>query len=288
MQTRISLANLLLIAGAALLLGAAPLLPAPAGAAPRASLTETAEPTVVTATPALPPTATPVPTATAVVPGEPTATPTDEPRGGKADPAVSKRVSTGAALVGDTVTFTILVTNDGDADAHDVLVEDELPAFLELLGANASRGDLSSSPRGARLFIGQVSPGDEVVLEVVCRVLSAPQPGANRNTVSLSTASSSDNPTNNSSSASLSITDLSQQLTPTATGELASPTPEAGLGTPTPATGLGAPTPTAPALNRAPPEHLPSTGAQQAPGARPLVLVALALIGLSLVLRRAR
>ncbi len=48
------------------------------------------------------------------------------------DPAVTKAVSPSAAQVGDTVTFTLVITNGGTGNADDVVVTDVIPAFLDI------------------------------------------------------------------------------------------------------------------------------------------------------------
>lgn len=278
MRTRRSLANTLLVAGFVMLLSALQSLPKPAAAVTLASLTETAEPTVVTATASSVPTNTPLPTATAtntVVPtatatqtsvptAEPTATsqpaataeptlipthtpvPTAEPTAAlpdegsperpaepspvasptivppvmMADPAVSKRGGVAVARLGDIVPFTITVTNHGATDAADVVVVDELPAFLELVSASASQGEIVSSPRAARLLLGSVAPGAEIVFEVITRVVGPAQAPDNRNRVNLSSSSITDSLANNSDAAVIEIVEA------TATPVSATATPD--------------------------------------------------------------
>lgn len=278
MRTRASLANLLLILGALTLLLALPALPAPAVAAPLMALTETAEPTVVTATPTSAPTATATiaPTATQTAAPTNTPTPAAEEQIARADPAVTKRSSVSEARVGDLVTFTITVTNRGNADAHDVVVEDDLPAFLELVSASATRGGLSTTPRGARLFLGRVSPGDEVVMEVVARAIAPALPPDNRNQVTLSAASGGDNLSNNQDEAALLISGGAALLTPTP--EAATVTPEALTATPE------MPTATADGA-AAPPARLPSTGGAAPAGPPAAFFLALTMLTLGAALR---
>jgi uncharacterized repeat protein (TIGR01451 family) len=319
MRTRTSLATILLIAGALALLLSLPALPAPASAAPLASLTETAEPTVVTATPqptaTQPPAATPEPTATAIaptatavppeataVPPEATATAAPEGESRHADPAVSVSVSPGEAHVGDSVAFIVTVTNRGDGDARDVVVEDNLPGFLELLSAGATRGDVQTTPRGVRLFLGRVSPGDEVVMEIVARAITPAAPPDNVNLVTLTTPSGGDNPANNQSVAAVLV---AGDAPAAAAPEAAAATPEAAAATPEAAAALVAePAPAvaatpeaavaaAPVSAAAPaapaePSSLPHTAGVEPWGVGPALLVGLALLGLGTRLTQRR
>jgi LPXTG-site transpeptidase (sortase) family protein len=55
-----------------------------------------------------------------------------------ADPALSKAGSPTQASVGDTIVFTITVTNTGNAPASGVVVTDPLPAMFDVTAVNAS------------------------------------------------------------------------------------------------------------------------------------------------------
>ena len=137
-------------------------LPAPPPSVP-SPLPATSVPPAATS---VPPAATSVPPAdTSVPPADtpnntekknPTATPTpvSAPLPQIADPAITKSVNRSTARVGDTVEFTLSVTNLGNAVANSVVVEDSLPAFLALGGASATRGDVSASGATVRVTIG--------------------------------------------------------------------------------------------------------------------------------------
>jgi uncharacterized repeat protein (TIGR01451 family) len=272
---RIAISRVILFAaGLALLLAALlPSLAGPVGAAPPMLITETttAEPPTRTAT-AVPPTSTnaTVPTSTPVAPSEPSSTPTDVPRDSRkktptstpaptitptsvpqiADPAITKSVNRGTVKVGDTVEYTISVTNLGNATATNVVVEDSLPSFLSLSGASATRGDVSVSGSTVRVVIGDLAPGETVTVTITARVVKTATPPSNSNIATLSTDSLTDDPGNNSSSVSLTTEEA--------------PSPTAAL-----------------------PAILPTTGASGGPSLLLLAALGLALIAASLfALRR--
>ncbi|MEI4908212.1 DUF11 domain-containing protein, partial [Klebsiella pneumoniae] len=58
----------------------------------------------------------------------------------QSDLAVSKTVSDPTPNVGDTITFTVTVSNAGPNDATGVTVHDLLPSGLNFVGATASQG----------------------------------------------------------------------------------------------------------------------------------------------------
>jgi uncharacterized repeat protein (TIGR01451 family) len=166
----------------------------------------------------VPPTNTPVPptevprdeggdepdaTATPTATSEPSPTPTAAPPPPAADPAISKSVSPPAALVGDSVTYTILVTNLGGAPAAGVVVEDTLPAFLAVGEVSASRGQVSVSGQTVRVEIGELAPGETVEVRVRATVRSTAAAPNNANIAVVSSSSPDNNPDNNRASVPL-------------------------------------------------------------------------------------
>ena len=282
-MNRSTIRLLLLAAGVLLLLlSILPGVPA-AYALPLAALTPTAEPptrTPLGGTPAptLPPRPTVQPTAT---PDTPPTSSTPKPETERADPAVTKSVSPSEARIGDIVDFTITVTNHGGETADDVVVTDDLPDFLDVVDANTSKGTITISGRTIVTMIGSVAPGEVVIIHIRARVNEQAQPPGGRNSVTLVSSNNSDDPINNTDSITLGI--LTSAAGPTATPPEVLGTPVGEAPNDTPAGGSNLPGQPAPA-----PPRLPTTGAgdDHPDTSWPLALLGLAVIGLSLALRR--
>jgi uncharacterized repeat protein (TIGR01451 family)/LPXTG-motif cell wall-anchored protein len=219
---------------------------------------------VVTATE--PPTRTPTPKPTSTPGPSPTNAPTatHKPDVGIADPVITKAVNVHEARIGDEVIFTITVSNRGTATAEDVVVTDPFPEYLDVIEATTTRGNITSNGRTVIINIGPVRRSDTITIRIRTRVNALAQPPEGRNIVTLTTSTSGDDPSNNSSEVTFQIVG---EATPTA-----APAPEA---TPAPTA-----TPVVPA-------NLPKTGSEE--GGNPTALFAafgLLLLGMLLLGRR--
>jgi uncharacterized repeat protein (TIGR01451 family) len=97
------------------------------------------------------------------------------------DLAIAKTVDDPTPTVGDTVTFTVALSNTGPSTATDVGVDDLLPAGLTFVSAKPSHGTYSS---GSGLWtVGTVKKMKTVALRVVATVVS-PNPQTNTATIS--------------------------------------------------------------------------------------------------------
>ncbi|WP_129631948.1 DUF11 domain-containing protein [Candidatus Oscillochloris fontis] len=219
-MVRIAVSRILLFVTGMLILLTAGLMSMsePVAAAPVLLITETsaAEPPTRTPTP-IPtntPTNTPIPPppdeSPRREPSTPTSTPSPTPTSTPiiliADPIITKEVSVSAAFIGDTVTYSLTVTNSGNGVASDVMVEDTVPPFLALEGVSATRGEVTVNGATIRVVIGDLAPGDVVTISVIARVVAAAEAPDNRNIAFLTTTSATDNPLNNNSEVSLIIT----------------------------------------------------------------------------------
>ena len=99
--------------------------------------------------------------------------------------------------VGDQITFTVTLTNDGPDAATGVQVTDLLPAGLTFVSATPSQGTYNTRHRS--LDVGTVSSGVPQTLSITATVVS---PAAQTNTGTISDADQFDpNAANNTASA---------------------------------------------------------------------------------------
>ncbi len=132
---------------------------------------QAASPSPFGVTPTWTPTLTATPTVT--VTPQPQATPSvDGP-----DLVFAKQGEPAWVLPGELVTFTLSVVNRGRQAAVDVVVTDEVPAYLEVLEATATQGVTEVQGQQVTARIGVVGPGFEVRIIIRTRVrLDAPAP----------------------------------------------------------------------------------------------------------------
>src|SRR5262249_35700527 len=114
----------------------------------------------------------------------------------QADLALSKRVDNPTPNVGDTVTFTVSLANNGLNTATGVTINDPLPAGLSLVSATPSQGTYA----GGVWTVGTVSPGALQTLLTVTALAVRPTPQTNTASISHSDQFDPD-PTNNTASA---------------------------------------------------------------------------------------
>jgi len=119
------------------------------------------------------------------------------------DLALTKSVAPSVANVGDEVVYTLTLRNVGSAPATEVTIDDPLPAFLSLIGANASSGTVQLDGNRVQVTIPVVAPGEQVVVSIQARLLAEPLPPENRNVATARTSSVEITTDNNTSSATI-------------------------------------------------------------------------------------
>lgn len=130
-----------------------------------------------------------------------------------ADVQVVKTVDRPQVVAGETVTFTIVVTNNGLAPATGVRVREELPPGLVLLSATPSQG--SYVPAAGMWDVGSLSalgPGSHATLTIAARAAAS---GVVTNTATIFAVDQPDtNPANNTSTIGAAVVgpDLSTDL----------------------------------------------------------------------------
>ena len=147
----------------------------------------------------VPPQPTPTPTPTPTPPG--LAVEASRADGPNADLAVTKTVSPRAARPGDTVHYTVTVTNRGPDTANDVVAAELRPPTLEKLNLHTTRGTCRGD-RPARCSIGTLAPGQSAVITVTTRATGV---GVKINEVAVSSSSSDPNLANNVAAARLTV-----------------------------------------------------------------------------------
>jgi uncharacterized repeat protein (TIGR01451 family) len=111
--------------------------------------------------------------------------------------------------VGDTITFTVTLTNHGPNPATNVTVNDSLPAGLALVSATPSQGTYA----GGVWVVGTVTTTAPQTLQILAKVAS---PAAQTNTATISHSDQFDtNPNNNSASATATPQQANLEVTKT-------------------------------------------------------------------------
>jgi uncharacterized repeat protein (TIGR01451 family) len=267
-------------------------------AEPQGTVNPTQPPPPTTAVPTTPAPVTEVPTTPAqptdmptAEPTQPAATdvPTRAPENHTGNVAVTKRADPTEARIGDTVTFSIQVTNPSRYDTPRVVLTDELPGYFEVLSARATRGAPVVSGNTLTVDLDTVVSGEEILVTVQVRVLAG-APELMVNIAQLTSPNGSDSAEDNISRATVRRIDDSASAPRREETGTATALPGAG-GTPTatPADGgTGAQPTRRPTATPRPPRRLPVTGEDSDPISLVLLLIGagLAVTAGSLLLRR--
>ena len=123
------------------------------------------------------------------------------------DPAVTKSGDPSTASVGDTIVFTLVITNNGTDDAADVVVTDAIPTFLTIQSTAVAPAGPTVGIAGNTITIGfgTLSPGETYAVTISTVVNSSAIPPGGQNSVTLTTTSPDADPTNNVDSAAITI-----------------------------------------------------------------------------------
>ncbi len=113
------------------------------------------------------------------------------------DLPITKAVSPSNALPGDTVTFSINVTNDQPQAQTNVVLTDSVVNFLEVVAASSSKGTASFSGQTVRADVGTLASGESVTLTITTRVRADTAAGTiGQNVAFVNTASGSSSSSN--------------------------------------------------------------------------------------------
>ncbi|MFC8734428.1 hypothetical protein ACFT5B_18390 [Luteimicrobium sp. NPDC057192] len=130
----------------------------------------------------------------------------------EADLGITKSVDPTTAQPGDTVTYTVTVTNHGPNTAHDVTAVDPIPIVANITGSTASQGTFDVTTRV--WSIGDLTDGQDETLTVT--VLLDQRTGTFTNTVAIGQSDAVDpNPDNDRAQARLFVPAADIEVTKT-------------------------------------------------------------------------
>jgi uncharacterized repeat protein (TIGR01451 family) len=104
--------------------------------------------------------------------GGPGTSPTPGPGSGiqLTDPIITKHVEPPFALPGESVVWTITVTNPGPVAASNIVVEDSMPPEIEILSVSASAGKATFSGQKVKFTLSSLAAGASATVTINARV----------------------------------------------------------------------------------------------------------------------
>ena len=122
------------------------------------------------------------------------------------DPAVTKSGDPATASIGDSIVFTLVITNNGNTVATNVRIVDVIPSFLTVTNVIAAPPATIDNSAGntVDLLFATVAPTDVYTITITTIVNSSATPPGGSNIVTL-TADDDDDPTNNIDSMTITI-----------------------------------------------------------------------------------
>jgi uncharacterized repeat protein (TIGR01451 family) len=127
-----------------------------------------------------------------------------------ADLAVTK-TGPATATEGDTITYTVTLTNIGPSDAQGVTLTDTLPAQLNLLSATASTGTVTTAGKTVTVSVGTVAASQAPI--TLTMVVQVAEDGTPINTATVTSTTTDSNPANNTAMASTAVSEPGIALT---------------------------------------------------------------------------
>ena len=92
------------------------------------------------------------------------------------DPVITKLVDVDHAQVGDSVHYTLVITNPNPVAIDNVVIVDPLPDVLDYLSATTPQGTVSASGNTLTFNIGTLAAGQVIQIVIHARVNSKGQP----------------------------------------------------------------------------------------------------------------
>jgi uncharacterized repeat protein (TIGR01451 family) len=116
--------------------------------------------------------------------------------------SISQSLTPAAPVDGSTITYTVSVTNRGPATAHEVMVEDLLPANAFFVSAMASRGEVSELGGKMITRLGALTNGESATIQITSK---ASAPGMVLNEIKVLTDGLDLDPTDNANTLATTI-----------------------------------------------------------------------------------
>ena len=98
------------------------------------------------------------------------------------DPTISKSGSPLSAMVGEQVTYTIVISNPHDQTLNNIVVNDPIPSIFDVVNVMTTRGTSTVSGQTVTVDIGTLQSGEQATITVVVRGNATAQPGLVCNT----------------------------------------------------------------------------------------------------------
>lgn len=187
---------------------------APPTAAPPTAVPPTAIPPEPTSKPKPPqkdeppaPTSTPLPTLVPPTAVPPTAVP-------PAEIDLVKTIDQPTRRPGETAVYTLTLRNISTVSARDVVITDDVPAWLHVIDLQSSKGAIVVDGQKVSAFPSVLDAGEEMRIMVKVRVDETAPAGDIVNWGRVTTSSAGDTPDNNASSASMTVEAPPQAMNP--------------------------------------------------------------------------
>ena len=124
--------------------------------------------------------------------------------GGSADLSLAGSASANSANIGDTVTYTFIVTNAGSTDATAVTLIDTLPQGTSLVSVNGGLYSYNDATGNVTISLQSIAPEASATLTLVV-VVAPTATGTLTNIVTVSSFESDTNPNDNTSSTNVTV-----------------------------------------------------------------------------------
>ena len=117
---------------------------------------------------------------------------------GSIDLTIAKTDSADPVIAGNTLTYTMTVTNNGPSTATNVVVTDVLPSSISFTSASASQGTVSNNAGTVTANVGTLAPGASATITIVTGVPSSITQQTLSNTATVTATETDTNSANNS------------------------------------------------------------------------------------------